>query len=249
MECGAVTATTVELDLETTPVHQGVRTFEQALIEEARQRQRRRHRWLVVSLVIAVVAGSTFYAALRRQVNQPPINRSVFGARAAVIAGECKIGNFSISGVGNQGAAGSAMTLVYLVNHGPSCALSPIAVRAYNTSTHSYVGPVSRIMKPEVTKFAGQLTYPYAAPKLLGRLGRGKTADLLFAYGEPGISPASMCRPAPANEVGFWVANIRRSVQFVRIPFGSGKPPTSFTSCTKQDSFGVWWPSTGPFAH
>jgi hypothetical protein len=241
--------TTVELGLETTPVDLGVQTIEQALIEETRQRQRRRHHWLVASLAVAVVLGSILYASHRGETNQPPLSKSVVGGGAAAIAGECKIGNFSISGVGNQGATGSAMTLVYLANHGPSCSLSPIAVRAYNTSTHSYVGPVSRIMKPEVTKFAGQLTYPYAAPKLLGRLGHEKTADLFFAYGEPGISPASMCRPAPANEIGFWITNNPRSVQFVRIPFGSGKPPESFTSCTKQDSFVVWWPSTGPFAH
>jgi hypothetical protein len=241
--------TLVEQDLEIAPVDQRVRNMEQALIEEARQRQRQRHFWLAASLIIAVVVGSALYGVLRSEVSQPLISRNVVGSGAAAIADECKIGNMSISGVGNQGAAGSAMTLVYLANHGPSCALSPIAVRAYNTATHSYVGPVSRIMKPEVTKFAGQLTYPYAAPKLLGRLGHGSTADLLFAYAEPGITPASMCRPAPANEVGFWVANNPQSVQFVRIPFGSGKPPASFTSCTKQDSFGVWWPSTGPFAH
>jgi hypothetical protein len=45
--------TLVEQDLEIAPVDQRVRNMEQALIEEARQRQRQRHFWLAASLIIA----------------------------------------------------------------------------------------------------------------------------------------------------------------------------------------------------
>jgi photosystem II stability/assembly factor-like uncharacterized protein len=70
---GKVIDTTVELDLETIPVDQGLRTIEQALIEEARRRQRRRKRWIAIVVLVLLLASSLAYAAGR--IGKVPVVR------------------------------------------------------------------------------------------------------------------------------------------------------------------------------
>ena len=156
------------------------REAEQLLIEEARRRQRRRQRWIAAILSSVVAAAGLAYAVAsgaanprQRQTNAQSVSLAAFPT--------CSVKNLHASIGGANGAAGTDYYTLKVVNSGAACTVPPLAVRGFDTSTATYVGPWSRVW---VTSHAKTV------------VAMGQAAYVPVGVGVTGNWPNSLCKPA-----------------------------------------------------
>jgi hypothetical protein len=156
------------------------REAEQLLIQEARRRQRRRQRWTaaIVSAVVAaaglVYAMASGAASPRQQpTNAQPVSLAAFPA--------CSVKHLHASLGGANGAAGTDYYALKLVNSGAACTVPPIAVRGFNASNSTYVGPWSRVWVTSQAKTV---------------VAMGHAAYVSVGVGVTGNWPTSLCKPS-----------------------------------------------------
>jgi hypothetical protein len=156
------------------------REAEQLLIQEARRRQRRRQRWIATIVSAVVAAAGLAYAMTSGAANprQQPTNAQPVSLAAFPT---CSVKNLHASFGGANGAAGTDYFALKLVNSGAACTVPPIAVRGFNTSKATYVGPWSRVW---VTSHAKTV------------VAKGHAAYVQVGVGVTGNWPTSLCKPA-----------------------------------------------------
>jgi hypothetical protein len=197
------------------------------------------HKTLLNAVTFVVVTGSVIGLSLA-----PLAGTDVAGAQQPPIP-TCSINNFVISGNQSDGGAGTYNTYVYLTNSGPSCRLGPIGARAYNESTHSYVGTTAAITKPNVKP--GSL-FPYNTSHLLGTVAYGQVVSLLLSYADVSLGAQHGCgKIATANSMAFWMTNRPSAVKITHLVYGLRGAFTTIQTCSKVKYLGISWPSTGGF--
>jgi hypothetical protein len=158
-----------------------------------------RKKRLVYALVSMALTGSAIGCA----VAPAPEGGIAVAASQLTVAPNCVINDFFISGNQSDGGVGSYDTFVYLTNNGSMCRLVPIGARAYNVTTHSFVGAAAAITKPDVKP--GQL-FPYATRRLLGTIAYGQSVSLLLSYADVGLGALRDCgKVAAASAMAFWM--------------------------------------------
>ncbi|MGH7175419.1 MAG: DUF4232 domain-containing protein [Minisyncoccia bacterium] len=179
-----------------------VRRVEQLLIEEARRRQRRRQR-VIAAVVSAAMVGAGVIYAIGSGAASPRLRTTPGQAVALTAFPTCAMTNLhaSLTGQGN-GTAGTIYYTLKIENASTACTVPPIAVRGYSFSSHSAVGPWSRVDITSSTR--ATVAHGHAAYVALG------VTDTLNY-------PTALC--APANVTGLLVAaSSKRSVtQTVRL--------------------------------
>ncbi len=153
---------------------------EQLLIKEARRRQRRRQRWIAAAVATVVAAAGLVYTVAggtpgprQSPTNAQPVSLAAFQT--------CLVKNLHASFGGASGAAGTDYYELKLVNTGAACTVPPIAVRGFDTSKASYVGPWSKVY---VTSHAKTV------------VASGHAAYVPVGVGVTGNWPTSLCKPA-----------------------------------------------------
>lgn len=210
---------------------------EQALIEEARQIQRQRqHRgWIVMgTLALALVVVPSIFLAVNRGGRPSATATSSSSSNSALPT--CSLSDLPITGrTGWGAAAGTSYTSVHLVNRGPACRLTPFDFRAYNTGTHSYVGPPAQIFSALDTN----LTKRQLAQQ---RLNSGSEATLAIGFETAAnVQPPSLCKAAGSNAISLYVASHPAIATLIKI----GLPPEVLSVCTRSSSEVVFWPVVG----
>ena len=153
---------------------------EQLLIKEARRRQRRRQRW-TGAVVAAVVAAAGLVYAMASGTTSP--RQSPTNAQPVSLAAfpTCLAKNLHASFGGANGAAGTDYYELKLVDNGAACSVPPIAVRGFDTSNASFVGPWSRV---------------YRTSHATTVVTTGHAAYVPVGVGVTGNWPTSLCEPA-----------------------------------------------------
>ncbi|MEO9181456.1 MAG: hypothetical protein ABI298_07380 [Acidimicrobiales bacterium] len=152
---------------------------EQLLIKEARRRQRRRQRWIAAIVAAVVAAAGLVYAMAsgtasprRSPTNAQPVSLTAFPT--------CLVKNLHASFGGASGAAGTDYYALKLVNNAAVCTVPPIAVRGFDISRASYVGPWSKVY---VTSHAKTV------------VASGHAVYVPVGVGVTGNWPTSLCKP------------------------------------------------------
>jgi len=199
-----------------------LREAEQLLIEEARRRQRRRQRFIAAVIAAVVVGSGIAYAMSRGATNEPsktipvdPVSLTSFPT--------CVASNLHASLSGQpEGALGTIYYTLKVINHGSQCTVPPLAVRGFNTSTTSYVGPWSRVYQTSQSKTSIETGHAAYVP-----VGVADTANY----------PSTLCRASSVNA-------LRVALAGNRVVFGTVGLRT--TVCTVTQSLHTQSPSLNP---
>ena len=174
----------------------------QMLIEEARQRQRRRQRWVGTVLAAVVAAAAVVFTVAGANSNwRTPVAHAQ--AAALVAYPSCTMSSLHPSIIGRpNGAAGTIYYAMKLVDGGTSCTVPPIAIRGYNQVSHAFVGQWSYVESTNTRKVV--VTHDHAA-------------YVSFGVRETGNYPPAHCKAANVKSLAVAMSQNRSSIQIVRL--------------------------------
>jgi hypothetical protein len=208
---------------------------EQALIEEARQFQRKRLRrgWISFAILLAVVVTATFFVGFNG-VGSRPANGAP-NAISAVGLPSCSISNMTFTGrSGWGGTAGTQYIEIHFVNKAATCQLPQFELRPFNTVTGINVGPAARLF----TNLGSNLTAYQIEHQ---RLNRGEEATVFIGYVDSGNFPPASCRSANSNAIRLFVKGHSSNETTLKME----GPSYILSVCTLRSSVKVFWPLVG----
>ena len=208
---------------------------EQALIEEARQFQRKRLQrgWISFAILSAVVLPVTFFVGLNGVGSRPATG----APKAISVVGlpSCSITNMTVTGRSNWGGtAGTEYIAIHFVNKAATCQLPQLELRPFNTVTGINVGPAARLF----TNLGSNLTTYQIEHQ---RLNRGEEATVSIGYVDSGNFPPASCQSADSNAIRLFVKGHSSNETTLKME----GPNYILSVCTLRSSVKVYWPLVG----